>query len=82
MNWNPPPFFFASNAIYPIKFMLPARQVIVRVHSLRYEVDALPGMMVVGGEHVNNIGVDFAVVFAITAILNGVAVRLFPRLIQ
>jgi hypothetical protein len=38
--------------------------------------------MVVGGEHVNAIGLDFAVVAVITGILIVLAVRLYPRLIQ
>lgn len=76
------PLFFASNAIYPIAFMPAWLQVIAKVNPLSYEVDALRGLMVVGGEHINNIGVDFAVIFVITAILIALAVRLYPRLIQ
>ena len=36
----------------------------------------------VGGEHINPIGLDFAVIAVIAAILIALAVRLYPRLIQ
>jgi ABC-2 type transport system permease protein len=74
--------FFASSAIYPIAIMPSWLQVIAKVNPLSYEVDALRGLMVIGGEHINNIGVDFAVIIAITGILIALAVRLYPRLIQ
>jgi ABC-2 type transport system permease protein len=76
------PLFFASNAIYPIAIMPPWLQVIAHINPLSYEVDGLRGLMVVGGEHVNPIGVDFLVILLITAILMALAVRLYPRLIQ
>lgn len=76
------PLFFASNAIYPIDIMPGWLQVIARINPLSYEVDGLRGLMVVGGEHVNPIGVDFLVILLITAILMTIAVRLYPRLIQ
>jgi ABC-2 type transport system permease protein len=76
------PLFFASSAIYPIAIMPSWLQVIAKVNPLSYEVDALRGLMVIGGEHINNIGVDFAVIIAITGILIALAVRLYPRLIQ
>ncbi|HET9978853.1 MAG TPA: ABC transporter permease [Ktedonobacterales bacterium] len=76
------PLFFASNAIYPIAIMPPWLQVIAHINPLSYEVDGLRGLMVVGGEHVNPIGVDFLVILLITAILMTIAVRLYPRLIQ
>ena len=76
------PLFFASNAIYPIAIMPVWLQVVARVNPLSYEVDALRGLMVVGGEHINPIGLDFAVIAIITGILIALAVRLYPRLIQ
>lgn len=76
------PLFFASNAIYPIAYMPSWLQVIAHVNPLSYEVDALRGLMVVGGEHTNSFGIDFAVMFVITSILVALAVRLYPRLIQ
>ena len=38
--------------------------------------------MVVGGEYINPIGLDFAVIAVIASILIALAVRLYPRLIQ
>ena len=38
--------------------------------------------MVVGGEHINPISLDFAVIAVIATILIALAVRLYPRLIQ
>jgi ABC-2 type transport system permease protein len=76
------PLFFASSAIYPIAIMPSWLQVIAKVNPLSYEVDALRGLMVIGGEHINTFGVDFAVIIAITGILIALAVRLYPRLIQ
>ena len=76
------PLFFASNAIYPIAIMPVWLQFVARVNPLSYEVDGLRGLMVVGGEHVNPIGLDFAVILVITSILIVLAVRLYPRLIQ
>lgn len=76
------PLFFASNAIYPIAIMPPWLQVIAHINPLSYEVDGLRGLMVVGGEHVNPIGMDFLVILLITAVLMTIAVRLYPRLIQ
>lgn len=76
------PLFFASNAIYPIAIMPIWLQFVARVNPLSYEVDALRGLMVVGGEHINPIGLDFAVIAVIATILIALAVRLYPRLIQ
>lgn len=76
------PLFFASNAIYPISFMPPWLQVIAHINPLSYEVDALRPLMVVGGEHLNSLGLDFAIMLVITGVLVALAVRLYPRLIQ
>jgi ABC-2 type transport system permease protein len=76
------PLFFASNAIYPITIMPGWLQVIARINPLSYMVDGLRGMMVAGGEHVNNLGLDFAIMVVITVLLIALAVRLYPRLIQ
>ncbi len=76
------PLFFASNAIYPISIMPVWLQVIARVNPLSYQVDALRGLMVTGGTHLNSFSVDFGVMLAITALLIAAATRLYPRLIQ
>jgi ABC-2 type transport system permease protein len=76
------PLFFASNAIYPIAIMPGWLQFIALINPLSYMVDALRGMMVVGGPHVYSLWLDFGVMFLITAILIAIATRLYPRIIQ
>ena len=44
------PLFFASNAIYPIAIMPPWLKAIAQINPLTYEVDALRGLMFVGGQ--------------------------------
>jgi ABC-2 type transport system permease protein len=76
------PLFFASNAIYPISSMPDWLQVVARINPLSYMVDALRGMMVIGGASVNSLGLDFGVMLVITAILVAIATALYPRIIQ
>jgi ABC-2 type transport system permease protein len=75
------PFFFASNAIYPISIMPRWLQAISRVNPLTYEVDALRGLMVIGGISVYGILVDVTVLLASTAVLVIIAARLYPRVV-
>src|SRR5271154_7414681 len=44
------PLFFASNAIYPITMMPRWLQVVALLNPLTYLVDALRGLMIVGGQ--------------------------------
>jgi ABC-2 type transport system permease protein len=75
------PLFFASNAIYPISIMPGWLQTVSRLNPLTYEVDGLRTLMLSGGVSAFGIGVDLAVVVAITAALVVVAGRLYPRLV-
>ncbi len=75
------PLFFASNAIYPIAIMPGWLQVVSRLNPLSYQVDALRSLMLVGGTSSFGIGVDFAVLISITAVLVALAGRLYPRLV-
>jgi ABC-2 type transport system permease protein len=75
------PFFFASNAIYPISIMPRWLQTISRVNPLTYEVDALRGLMVIGGVAVYGILVDVVALLASTAVLVIIAARLYPRVV-
>jgi ABC-2 type transport system permease protein len=75
------PFFFASNAIYPISIMPRWLQAISRVNPLTYEVDALRGLMVIGGVAVYGILVDVVALLASTAVLVIIAARLYPRVV-
>jgi ABC-2 type transport system permease protein len=75
------PLFFASNAIYPIAIMPGWLQAISRVNPLTYEVDGIRALMLSGGTSSFGIGVDFAVLLAVTAVLVAIAGRLYPRLV-
>lgn len=75
------PLFFASNAIYPISIMPVWLQAISQVNPLTYEVDALRGLMVVGGPTIYGVMLDVAMLLATCAILVIVAARLYPKVI-
>jgi len=73
------PFFFASNAIYPISIMPKWLQVIARGNPLTYEVDALRALMLPNWTSTYGLGMDFGVLLLATAVLVIVAARLYPR---
>jgi len=73
------PLFFASNAIYPIKFMPPWLQVISRANPLTYEVDALRGLMLKHGECIYGLHYDFAVLVGVVVFLVFLGGRLYPK---
>jgi ABC-2 type transport system permease protein len=75
------PLFFASNAIYPVSLMPAWLRVIAAVNPLTYEVDALRGLMIRGGQSLYGLGVDLAVSLAILAVLVLLVARLYPRII-
>ena len=76
------PMFFASNAIYPLDLMSHWLRILAQLNPLTYLVDALRGLMIVGGESVHGYGVDFAVLFAVFVMLLMVAVKLYPTLVE
>jgi ABC-2 type transport system permease protein len=76
------PMFFASNAIYPLDLMPGWLRVVAQLNPLTYLVDALRGLMIVGGESVHGYGVDFSVLLAVFVLLLMVAVRLYPTLVE
>jgi ABC-2 type transport system permease protein len=73
------PLFFGSNALYPIGVMPGWLQVLSTVNPLRYEIDALRGLLI---GTPSNLAEDFAVL--IVASLAGIATssRLLRRLSQ
>jgi ABC-2 type transport system permease protein len=73
------PLFFASNAIYPIAMMPHWLQVIALLNPLTYLVDALRTMMVIGGQGAHFLGLDFAVLLAVTAVLVVIGGRLYQN---
>ena len=74
------PIFFASNAIYPIDIMPRWLQAVSLANPLTYQVDALRALMLTGGSSKFGLGVDCAVLLAISAVLIAVAARMYPRL--
>jgi ABC-2 type transport system permease protein len=75
------PLFFASNAIYPIAIMPPWLKAIAQVNPLTYEVDALRGLMLVGGTCVYGIPFDFAALAVSTTILVVIGALLYPSVV-
>ncbi len=73
------PFFFASNAIYPISIMPKWLQVIARGNPLTYEVDALRTLMLPGVTSTYGLGTDFGVLFLAMTVLVIIAAQLYPR---
>ena len=76
------PLFFASNAIYPLDIMPGWLRVVAQINPLTYLIDALRGLMVVGGESAHGYPLDFAVMFAVFGGLLFVAVKLYPTLAE
>jgi len=76
------PLFFASNAIYPIAIMPGWLQVISRVNPLTYEVDALRGLMIVGGSSSYGVGFDLLVLFAGMIVLVIIGSKLYPKVVM
>ncbi|MES1993773.1 MAG: ABC transporter permease [Pseudomonadota bacterium] len=74
------PLFFASNAIYPIAMMPAWLQAVAHANPLSYQVDALRALMLADGHSSFGLGVDFAVLLTVTALLIAVAARMYPRL--
>jgi ABC-2 type transport system permease protein len=76
------PLFFASNAIYPLTMMPNWLHVFAVLNPLTYLVDALRGIMIVGGQSVHPMGLDLAVMAIIFLILASIAAKLYPTLVR
>ncbi len=74
------PLFFASNAIYPISIMPDWLKVVAQINPLTYEVDALRGMMLVGGTTIHGILTDFVALIVSTIVLVAIGAKLYPTL--
>ncbi len=73
------PLFFGSNALYPIGVMPAWLQVLSTVNPLRYEIDALRGLLI---GTPSNLGLDFAVLSLACAAGIATSSRLLRRLSQ
>jgi len=71
------PLFFASNALYPIALMPGWLQLLSTVNPLRYEIDALRGLLI---GTPSNLPLDFAVLVAACAAGITASSRLLRRL--
>jgi ABC-2 type transport system permease protein len=74
------PLFFASNAVYPVSIMPGWLKQVAHLNPLTYEVDAMRALMVGGGHSLYGIGLDLLVLVVTTALLTGMASRLYPKL--
>jgi ABC-2 type transport system permease protein len=73
------PLFFASNALYPVSVMPGWLQVLSTVNPLRYEIDALRGLLI-GTQ--SDIGLDLAVLVVASTAGIVTSSRLLRRLTQ
>jgi ABC-2 type transport system permease protein len=73
------PFFFASNAIYPISLMPGWLQFISHINPLTYEVDALRGKMLLNGVSLYGFTLDCAILLLTLIGLTFICGKLYPR---
>jgi ABC-2 type transport system permease protein len=74
------PIFFASNAIYPLELMPAWLKGIAHINPLTYEVDALRTLMLRSAESSFHLALDFGVLALTSAVLLGIASRLYARM--
>jgi len=74
------PLFLASNAIYPISLMPDWLKVIAYGNPLTYQVDAMRGLMIVGGVSEHGVLFDLALLFMIAAVLIWIGGRLYAMM--
>ena len=74
------PIFFASNAIYPLSLMPGWLRAVSRLNPLTYEVDILRSLMLTQGTSEYGLLPDFGVLLAVTAVLTGIAARMYRRM--
>lgn len=76
------PFFFTSNALYPIAHMPSWFKILSHLNPMTYQVDALRALMINGQESTYGLGLDYGIEFALFIILAAIAAPLYPRIIQ
>jgi ABC-2 type transport system permease protein len=75
------PLFFASSAIYPLSMMPGWLQAVARVNPLTYAVDAMRGLMVVGGVSTYGVGWDLLVLFVVMIALVLIGAKIYPKVV-
>ncbi|MEA5574765.1 ABC transporter permease [Calothrix sp. UHCC 0171] len=73
------PFFFASNAIYPISLMPGWLKLISHINPLTYQVDALRGKMLLNGISLYGFSVDCTILLLTLIGLTYICGKLYPR---
>lgn len=75
------PFFFTSNALYPIDGMPSWFHFLSHINPMTYQVDAIRALMIV--DEVSQYGLlfDFGVELAIFAVLGAIAAPLYPKIL-
>jgi ABC-2 type transport system permease protein len=74
------PFFFASNAIYPISIMPTWLKIVSHINPLTYEVDALRSLMLTGIKSDFGLHLDALILIVSALILIIVGARLYRRM--
>ena len=75
------PFFFTSNALYPIAGMPTWFKVLSHLNPMTYMVDAFRSLMIVGEVSQYGLWMDYGIVTAAFVILALIAAPLYPRII-
>jgi ABC-2 type transport system permease protein len=75
------PLFFASNAIYPLSMMPGWLQAVARVNPLTYAVDAMRGLMVIGGVSTYGVGWDLLSLFVVMIALVLIGAKIYPKVV-
>ena len=73
------PFFFASNAIYPVALMPVWLRRVSAVNPLTYLVDGLRALMLTRAQSTFGIGLDFAIQVPILLLFLFIATKLYHR---
>ncbi|BAZ37056.1 ABC-2 type transporter [Calothrix sp. NIES-4101] len=73
------PFFFASNAIYPISLMPGWLKLISHINPLTYQVDALRGKMLLNGISLYGFTLDCTILLLTLIGLTFICGKLYPR---
>ncbi len=75
------PFFFASNALYPLDSMPKWIHVLSRCNPLTYQVDALRALMIQNEVAHFGLLVDFGISLLFFIFLSLIATRVYPRIL-
>lgn len=75
------PFFFASNALYPIEAMPDWIRHLSLINPLSYQIDALRALMITGSTSFFGLTADFLVIGVLFIAIVAIATRFFPKIL-